>query len=62
MDNLTDLQKTVLDTLLPPLKKTVPEKELKRVCRVYKELIENNDDDSCMRPSVNLLSLIYFLY
>lgn len=45
MDNLTDLQKTVLDTLLPPLKKTVPEKELKRVCRVYKELIENNDDD-----------------
>ena len=45
MDNLTDLQKTVLDTLLPPLKKTVPEKELKRVCKVYKELIENNDDD-----------------
>ena len=45
MDNLTDIQKTVLDTLLPPLKKTVPEKELKRVCKVYKELIENNDDD-----------------
>jgi hypothetical protein len=45
MDNLTDLQKTVLDTLLPPLKKTVPEKELKRVCKVYQELIENNDDD-----------------
>ena len=45
MDNLTDLQKTVLDTLLPPLKKTVPEKELKRICKVYKELIENNNDD-----------------
>lgn len=45
MDNLTDLQKTVLDILLPPLKKTHPEKELKRVCKVYKELIENNNDD-----------------
>ncbi|MDA7570419.1 hypothetical protein N8699_03445 [Flavobacteriaceae bacterium] len=45
MDNLTDLQKTVLDTLLPPLKKTIPEKELKRVCKIYKELIENEDDE-----------------
>jgi len=45
MDNLTDLQKTVLDKLLPPLKKTPPEKELKRICSVYKELIENKEDE-----------------
>ena len=45
MDNLTDLQKTILDTLLPPLKKTPPEKELKRICKVYKELIENEEDE-----------------
>ena len=45
MDNLTDLQKTVLDKLLPPLKKTPPEKELKRICKVYNELIENEDDE-----------------
>tara|TARA_B110000483_G_scaffold180881_1_gene213901 strand:- start:75 stop:824 length:750 start_codon:yes stop_codon:yes gene_type:complete len=45
MDNLTDLQKTVLDTLLPPLKKTRPEKELKRICKVYNELIENEEDE-----------------
>ena len=45
MENLTHKQKAVLDKLLPPLKKTVPEKELKRVCKVYKELIENNNDD-----------------
>lgn len=44
MDNLTDFQKTVLDKLLPPLKKTQPEKELKRICKIYKELIENEDD------------------
>lgn len=45
MDNLTDLQKTVLDKLLPPIKKTQPGKELKRVCKIYKELIENEDDE-----------------
>jgi len=45
MDNLTDFQKKVLNKLLPLLKKTVPEKELKRICKVYKELIENNNDD-----------------
>ena len=45
MDNLTDLQKTILDKLLPPLKKTQPEKELKRICKVYKELIENELDE-----------------
>ena len=45
MDNLTDLQKIVLDKLLPPLKKTQPEKELKRICKVYKELIENEEDE-----------------
>ena len=43
MDNLTDLQKTVLDKLLPPLKKTPPEKELKRICKVYNELIEKQE-------------------
>ena len=42
---LTDFQKKVLNKLLPLLKKTVPEKELKRICKVYKELIENNNDD-----------------
>ena len=45
MDNLTDFQKTVLDKLLPQLKNTQPEKELKRICNVYKELIENEDDE-----------------
>jgi len=45
MNNLTDFQKTVLDKLLPPLNKTPPEKELKRICKVYKELIENEDDE-----------------
>lgn len=45
MDNLTDIQKTVLDKLLPPPKKTQPGKELKRVCKIYKELIENEDDE-----------------
>lgn len=45
MDNLTDLQKIVLDKLLPPIKKTQPGKELKRVCKIYKELIENEDDE-----------------
>ena len=44
MENLTHKQKAVLDKLLPPLKKTPPEKELKRICKVYKELIENEDD------------------
>ena len=45
MENLTYKQKTVLDKLLPPLKKTPPEKELKRICKVYNELIENEDDE-----------------
>ena len=45
MENLTHKQKAVLDKLLPPLKKTVPEKELKRICKVYKELIENKEDE-----------------
>ena len=39
------ITKTVLDKLLPPLKKTPPEKELKRICKVYNELIENEDDE-----------------
>ena len=45
MDNLTDFQKTVLDKLLPPLKNTQPEKELKRICKIHKELIENKEDE-----------------
>lgn len=45
MDNLTDFQKTVLDKLIPPLKKTQPEKELKRICKIYKVLIEKEDDE-----------------
>jgi len=45
VDNLTDFQKTVLDKLLPPLKNTQPEKELKRICKIHKELIENKEDE-----------------
>lgn len=46
MDSKTqEYQKTVLDKLLPPLKKTQPEEELKRICKVYKEFIENKEDE-----------------
>ena len=45
MENLSHKQKIVLDKLLPPLRKTLPEKELKRLCKVFRELIENSDDD-----------------
>ena len=40
-----EFQKTVLYKLLPPLKKTQPEEELKRICKVYKEFIENKEDE-----------------
>ena len=35
MDNLTDLQKTVLDILLPPLKKNCPRKTIKGAVKFW---------------------------
>ena len=44
MDNLSYHQKRVLDKLLPPLEKTDSFEELNRICKLYRESIEKEQD------------------